>query len=743
MDSRRKQHVLLFIPMVFLSLALVMPVYGQGKEETSAKDLEELVGRLEDPQKREIMIKDLKNLIKLKEVKKESPREETRPGEKKESKVLVIENLFVKFDSLSKSVINSAAGTASLVRRAPEAYGEAKYFFSQPENRYGLMRLGFDMVGSILVALIIWFLLRRYVPKISFRDEIRLRRAAKGFVRVILGMAPYGALLTSLFILFGLFPGSPKGHSLILAMALILFFYRLAMTTVMELLSPEREGIRILPLSDESANYLWIWVARFIRYAVFYSIVIQTLLITGVDSQAFLFVRGLLLIVFPLMLSVFILQVAREIRIKYERTEKNEKAEDGSTKNSKWVLRYWPILAMAYGWAVFVFLIVQYDKGFRYLFSSTLWTVSTLILLQLAYALLSWFFKKLFAINEKVKTRFPDLEEKTNRYIVILRKILRIILMVLALGVIAQVWGIPVSHLVSSKTGSLIILRAIAILITIGVSMAIIETSEFLKEYLLKEKKGKEKKERTQKRKTLVPIMNTALKIAAGFIGSIVILGQLGVNTTPILAGAGIVGLAIGFGAQTLVKDLINGLFILFEESIRVGDYADVGKNEGIVEAVGLRTIRLRDVSGNFHVVPNSSIDTVTNMSKEFSRTVIDVGVAYKEDVDEVMDILREIGEGMRNDPEYGKKILEPIEIFGLQKFDDSAIIVRARMTTKPLKQWGLKREFNRRVKKVFDERGIEIPFPHRTIYMGEPKEGPAAPLEVHMREVKEQGLQG
>jgi small conductance mechanosensitive channel len=222
-----------------------------------------------------------------------------------------------------------------------------------------------------------------------------------------------------------------------------------------------------------------------------------------------------------------------------------------------------------------------------------------------------------------------------------------------------------------------------------------------------------------------------------------VILDQLGVNTTPILAGAGIVGLAVGFGSQTLVKDLINGLFILFEESIRVGDYADVGKNEGIVEAVGLRTVRLRDVSGNFHVVPNSSIDTVTNMTKEFSRTVIDVGVAYKEDVDEVMDILREIGEEMRNDPEYGEKILEPLEIFGLHKFDDSAIVIRARMTTKPLKQWGLKREFNRRVKKVFDERGIEIPFPHRTIYMGEPKEGPAAPLEVHMREVKEQGLQG
>jgi small conductance mechanosensitive channel len=349
-------------------------------------------------------------------------------------------------------------------------------------------------------------------------------------------------------------------------------------------------------------------------------------------------------------------------------------------------------------------------------------------------------FKKFFAINEKVKTRFPGLEEKTNQYLQVLRKGLRAIVIIIGLGVIGQVWGVPVSGLVSSKAGSLIIMRVIAILITMSVVVAIIQISEFLKDYLLKERKGT-KKEITQKRKTLVPIINTAIKIAAGFIGGIVILDQLGVNTTPILAGAGIVGLAVGFGSQTLVKDLINGLFILFEESVRVGDYTDLGKKDGTVEAVGLRTVRLRDLSGNFHVVPNSSIDIITNMSKDFSRTVIDVGVAYKEDVDEVMEILREIGEEMRNDPKYAENILEPIEIFGLHKFDDSAIIIRTRMTTKPLKQWGLKREFNRRVKKVFDERGIEIPFPHQTIYMGEPKKGPAAPLHVQVKETKEQGF--
>ena len=323
------------------------------------------------------------------------------------------------------------------------------------------------------------------------------------------------------------------------------------------------------------------------------------------------------------------------------------------------------------------------------------------------------------------------LEEKTNRYILMVRRILGWIIVAMALGIIGQAWGIPVATFVTSQTGALIIMRFIAIMITIGLVIAIIGTCQFVSDLLLKEKKGKKKKEASQKIKTLVPMIRTAINIAAGFIGGIVILDRIGVNTTPILAGAGIVGLAIGFGSQTLVKDLINGLFILFEESIRVGDYVAVGNDEGTVEAVGLRTVKLRDVSGNVHVVPNSSVNSVMNYSKEFSRTILDVGVAYREDVDEVMDIIREVGEEMRNDPEYSKNILEPIEVFGLQKFDDSAIVVRARMTTKPLKQWGLKRAFNRRIKIAFDERGIEIPFPHRTVYMGEPKKGTAAPLYI------------
>jgi len=739
MDLRKHERLFMGVFFIILVLLLSTHSFGQGQEKLSTKDIQEMVDLLEDPQKRETFVKDLRNLKQLKEVTlKEGQKKEAKPPGK-EREVLLIENLFLRFESLSGKIMEAATSSASLVAKTPEALREVKSFLSRSENLFKLIKLFGDIAGGIIIAFIISLFFRKSIPKITDRMTTLTSKVTLGLLKVVLTLVPYGVLLASLFILFKILPSFPVGHSLSLLFFTVLFFYRMTLEVFRVLLSPDEAKIRLLPFSDEYANYGWVWILRFANYTAFYSLVTWTLLVVNVSAPAQSFIRGILLLVFPFMISMFIMQIAREILMKYgDLPKETEDMKAGSNKIISYVVRYWYPLVIAYCWIIFLFLMVHYEKGFGYLFKATLGTAITVLSIFPALRALDWLFNKFFAINERVKERFPGLEEKTNRYILILQKTFKAIILILGIGIIAQIWGIPVSKMIASKTGTLIILRAIAIFITIGVVMGVIETSQFLKDYLLKGKKKGKKREVTQKKKTLVPMINTAIKIAAGFIGGIVILDQLGVNTAPILAGAGIVGLAVGFGAQTLVKDLINGLFILFEESIRVGDYTDLGKNGGIVEAVGLRTVKLRDVSGNVHVVPNSSIDTITNMSKEFSRTVLDIGVAYKENVDEVMEIMREIGEEMRNDPEIGENILEPIEIFGLQSFEDSAVVIRARLTTKPLKQWGLKREFNRRIKKIFDQRGIEIPFPHRTIYMGEPKEGPSAPLHIRMQEQRQ-----
>jgi small conductance mechanosensitive channel len=233
---------------------------------------------------------------------------------------------------------------------------------------------------------------------------------------------------------------------------------------------------------------------------------------------------------------------------------------------------------------------------------------------------------------------------------------------------------------------------------------------------------------------TLGSVVKYILGVVIMAVAFMMLLKELGIDIGPILAAAGIVGLAVGFGAQQLVQDVISGFFILLEDQIRVGDVVVLGDKGGIVEKVNLRMTILRDLAGNVHFIRNGQIGTVTNMTKEFSRYVFEVGVAYREDVDEVMEVIREVDEGMRGDPEYSGDILEPIEILGLDKFADSAVVIKARTKTKTMQQWRVGREFNRRLKKAFDERNIEIPFPHSTVYMGQDKAGASPPLNVRMR---------
>lgn len=220
---------------------------------------------------------------------------------------------------------------------------------------------------------------------------------------------------------------------------------------------------------------------------------------------------------------------------------------------------------------------------------------------------------------------------------------------------------------------------------------------------------------------TLTHVLRDVARVFILAVGSMMILSEVGIDLKPLLAAAGLSGLAIGFGAQSLVKDIISGFFILLEDSVRVGDVVEVAGVGGLVEEVKLRTITLRDLSGNVHVVPNGIVDRVKNMTKHFSYYLFDVGVAYKENVDEVMVVLKEIAAEVQTDPLFSEDILEPLEMLGVDQFGDSAVVIKCRIKTKPIKQWRIGREMNRRIKNTFDAKGIEIPFPHRTIYWGQP----------------------
>jgi moderate conductance mechanosensitive channel len=237
-------------------------------------------------------------------------------------------------------------------------------------------------------------------------------------------------------------------------------------------------------------------------------------------------------------------------------------------------------------------------------------------------------------------------------------------------------------------------------------------------EHELTQLTGLDALERAKRARTLGGLVTNVVTVAVSGIALLMVLQQFQVDVTPVLTGAGILGLAVGFGAQTLVRDVISGFFLILDNQVRVGDVAAINGQGGLVEAINLRTIVLRDQEGTVHVFPNGAIQTLANRSKEFSHYVVDLGVSYREDPDRVADVLRQIGAELQDDPRFGPSILAPLEVLGVDGFADSAVVIKFRIKTMPLKQWEVGRELRKRIKKRFDLEGIEIPFPQRVVTM-------------------------
>ncbi len=229
-------------------------------------------------------------------------------------------------------------------------------------------------------------------------------------------------------------------------------------------------------------------------------------------------------------------------------------------------------------------------------------------------------------------------------------------------------------------------------------------------------KAGPAEMENAKRTKTLSDMLQNVARLGILVIAGLTVLQELSVNIMPILTGAGILGLAVGFGAQTLVKDIISGFFLILENQVRVGDVAQINGTGGLVEAINLRTIVLRDQSGAVHIFPCGSVTTLTNLSKDYAFALLDIDVAYKHDTDEVVRVLEETAAELRLSPAFGPLMLEPLEVIGVERFGESSVTIRVRIKTPPLQQFGIAREYRRRLKKALDAAGIEIPFPQRDI---------------------------
>jgi small conductance mechanosensitive channel len=244
-----------------------------------------------------------------------------------------------------------------------------------------------------------------------------------------------------------------------------------------------------------------------------------------------------------------------------------------------------------------------------------------------------------------------------------------------------------------------------------------------------------EDREAAKRAETLGRVFRYLVAVVVTLLAGMLVLGELGISVAPILGAAGVVGLAVGFGAQSLVKDYFTGFFLLLENQISSGDIVQLSADHaGFVEEVTLRYVRLRDYDGRVHFVPNGQITSVINMTRGFSFAVLDIGVAYRENVDEVMALMQQVARDLRADEGFTDKILEDLEMAGVDQWGDSAVVIKCRFKVVAMQQWAVKREYLRRLKLAFDERGIEIPFPHVTVYAGQAKDGGAPMLPVRLQ---------
>lgn len=304
-------------------------------------------------------------------------------------------------------------------------------------------------------------------------------------------------------------------------------------------------------------------------------------------------------------------------------------------------------------------------------------------------------------------------------YMRIARAVAVLLVSILGLELILLAWGSSLGNFLNSVVGDELgaVLVSVLIIMLLG-ALAWVTLKTAIERKLAEEGQGLQAQ--SARSRTLLPLLRSVGLVVILITMVIALLSALGVNTTPLLAGAGVLGLAIGFGSQKLVQDLITGLFILFEDTISLGDYIQVAGHEGIVEGLSVRTVRMRDLSGTLHAVPFGQITSVRNLSKDFAYALMDITVAYSEDVDQIINELEEIGEELRKDPVLGWDILEPLEVFGLQKFTPDGMVVRVRFMTRPLRQWDVMRGYNLRIKRRFDELGIQLPVQQVMVHQAE-----------------------
>lgn len=531
--------------------------------------------------------------------------------------------------------------------------------------------------------------------------------------RLILELLPVFVFVGVATALLGTEIGEPTTVRLvILAVANAYAFSRGLICVVRALAGP----FGLFPVRAETAAYVEIWARRIVGVGVSGIAFANVALLLGLHRAGYAALLRMVMLVVHLFVVVIILQCRRQVA---EAIRAPAERQGIAARMRNRIAGGWHYLAIALDLALWAVWALNIRNGYSLLLQYFVGTVVVALITRVAIMVTLSLIDRGFRIKPEILQRFPGLETRANRYLPLLRRIVSGVIAFVGFVAVLEVWGVDaIVWFYGGQIGSRLISAVATIGIAVVIAAAIWEASNALMDRQINTLSRDGHYARAARLRTFQPMLRTALLCLIATVVGLTALSEIGVNVAPLLAGAGIVGIAIGFGSQKLVQDLITGLFLLLENTVQVGDTVSVSGLTGVVENVSIRTIRLRAGDGAVHIVPFSAVTTITNASRGAGNASVSVNVAYKEDTDRAGQILKDIVDEMRREPEYRAAIRGDLELWGIDKVDGAMVSIVGQIRCTEAGRWPVQREFNRRMKLRFQQHGIEVASPVQTILM-------------------------
>lgn len=703
-----------FFALLAAAFLLTSPLAAQTPPSPSKAEAEAVVKLLENDAERAKLIQQLKAISAV-----QAQAEPEAPSG------WVSALLADASDGIAKAG-SEFADAARGLRDIPAAWNNLMSFGSDQQRltKWGRIagQIGVVLGTALLAEWIIFRLLTR--PRRILNDRpvtSVIGRTVIFILRTIIDAVPIMVFGGVAVVVLGLLEPDRTARLVVTTLINANMLVRIILAAGRAVLAPDSERFRLVRLQDETANYLYLWLRRFVGVAIYGLMGLDALRFLGIGSSLAGVLQRLIGLVLTTMAIVFVLQNREAVRT-YMRSDNPEsrfkRLSGGLSTVRRRLADVWHILAILYIGAVFAVWAMSIPGGFTFLLRGTALTFLLWVLIRLGARALKRSLHAGFHVQGDTAKRFPNLEARANRYLPVIEIALRVALYFIAIVALLQIWGLDSLDWLTDGAGRRVVSSAFLIGLVLALSVIVWEgASSLIERYLTETDEKGVIRQRSARVRTLLPLLRNALLVILTIMTTLIVLAELGLNIAPLLAGAGVVGLAVGFGAQTLVKDVITGLFMLFEDTVSIGDVVDVGGgNSGSVEGITIRTLRIRDGGGAVLTIPFSNITSVKNMTRNFAVAAIDINVDYNTDVEKVKEILLGIDEEIRNDPAFAGFILKPLDFHGVDSFGDNGIMVKSSSRTAAGKQWAVKREFFRRIKLAFDERGVSIPFPQRVV---------------------------